>query len=198
MQSLTLTNFTNTKIWDLAVEHQQQHHCGAKPYENLPKLLESLRKYQPTQILEIGTGIGYTAIAMSRTLPEAQITTLEKDPAHAELANQLIAQMGLGQNVNVLEQKAEEYFTTTQNQFDFILFDGFQIHYEFLQYYESHLRGNGILFLANNHLTSKTSDRFFKELFNNKKWLILEQFADTTIVRKIILPNNKLLDNLYK
>ena len=47
------------------------------------------------------------------------------------------------------------------------------------------LKVGGILILGNNHLTSKTSDQFFKELSNVANWQILEKFADTTIAKKL-------------
>jgi hypothetical protein len=47
------------------------------------------------------------------------------------------------------------------------------------------LKKDGILFLANNHLKSKTSDQFFEELEHSGDWEILERFEDTTIAKKI-------------
>lgn len=173
------------KLYQQAVEHQQSHDCSAHPYENGEKLIEAIQKYQPREILEIGTGIGYTASIMAQAAPQSHITTLEKDQDHFNTAKAFIDKNGLSAQVTVLNEQAELWLPQTQKQFDFIFFDGFQIHYEFMRQYERILKPKGILFLGNNHLKSRTSDMFFEELNDPTSWKILEQFAETTVSEKI-------------
>ncbi len=54
-------------------------------------------------ILEIGTLAGYSAINMARALPEdGRLTTIERDPMHAEFARRQIERAGLSEKVRVI------------------------------------------------------------------------------------------------
>jgi predicted O-methyltransferase YrrM len=171
-------------LFTFAKQHIDEHDCSAHPYEHVDKLLETIAQYQPRKILEIGTGVGYTAAAMALSFPEIKIDTMEKDEEHAKTAREFLNKQGLWHQVSVIRDSAETALPLFQSQYDFIFFDGFQIHYEFLPQYKRLIPSGGILFLANNHLKSKTSDQFFAELSNEEDWKILEQFADTTIAQR--------------
>lgn len=172
-------------LFQKAIDHRHEHDCSAYPYEEGEKLVEYVQKFQPNKILEIGTGIGYTASIMSLAIPKAHIITIEKNPEHANMAKQYIQEAGINiEEIGIINEPAEQFLTTLNENHDFIFFDGYQIHYEFLPHYKRLLKNNGILFLANNHLKSRTSDQFFNELQTSGEWTILEQFSDTTIAQK--------------
>jgi predicted O-methyltransferase YrrM len=82
------------------------------------------------RILEIGTLAGYSTIWLARALPadgDAQVTTIEYKPEHAEVARANLARAGLGERVSVrvgaaldvLPQLAQE----ERGPFDFIFID---------------------------------------------------------------------------
>jgi predicted O-methyltransferase YrrM len=169
------------ELYQQAVKHQKDHDCSAYPYELGAKLVDVLERNTPTKILEIGTGMGYTAALMAVHNPRVVIETIEKDSEHAHIARRFLEKQDVGDRVQVVNELAEQYLSSLNSQYDFIFFDGYQIHYEFLPHYERLLKPGGILYLANNHLQSKTSDRFFAELQNGQRWEVVEQFADTTI-----------------
>lgn len=173
------------ELYQQAVAHRIEHDCSAHPYEDYNRLFELVRQSQPKQILEIGTGIGFTAVVMATASSDAKIDTLEKDAEHAKLATKFIKNNNLSEKVTVHNVVAEDFLHTLTTQYDLIFFDGFQIHYEFLPHYERLLTYSGIMIIGNNHLTSKTSDRFFDELKDVTKWQIVEKFADTVVVKKV-------------
>ncbi len=173
------------ELFKQALDHREEHGCSAYPYEEGERLIEILQKHKPVNILEIGTGIGYSTVLMALALPEAKILTVEKDLEHVEFAEQFFSQNGVGDRVVIVGQPAEGYLEDLIDQFDFIVFDGYQIHYEFLPHYERLLKPGGILYLGNNHLKSRTSEKFFTELGNEKNWKILQQFAETTIAQRL-------------
>ena len=72
------------------------------------RLLEILcRSIGASQILEFGTLGGYSTIVMARTLPaDGNLTTLEYDPDHAEVAWDNIERAGLGHLVDIRLGKA--------------------------------------------------------------------------------------------
>ncbi len=173
------------QLFEQAKAHQQEHGCSAHPYENGEKLVAVVNKYHSKRILEIGTGCGYTAAIMALASPGIYIDTLEKDFEHAQYATDFIGQVGVKDRVKIIVAQAEEFLPNLTEPYDLIFFDGYQIHYEFLTQYERLVKDGGILFLANNHLKSKTSDRFFDELLGSPKWKILDRYADTTILLKV-------------
>ncbi len=173
------------KLFDLAVDHRNQHDCSAYPYEDYIKLFEIVEKSKPAKILEIGTGMGFTAVIMQLANPESLVETIEKDQSHCDTAKKFIYDQGLSGRIIVQNEIAELLLPELNPFYDLIFFDGYQIHYEFLPHYLRLLRKGGILVLGNNHLTSKTSDKFFEEIDNITNWEIVDKFNDTIVlVRK--------------
>lgn len=173
------------KLYNSAEKHIAEHQCSAHPYKNGAKLVQYIQNYEPKKVLEIGTGIGFTSVVMALANPKLTIETLEKDLNHAGVAKKYFKDKHVADRISVINDFAETVLPMMQKQVDFIFFDGFQIHYEFLPQYKRLLKRGGILFLANNHLKSKTSDKFFEELNDGKTWKILERFDDTTIAERL-------------
>lgn len=177
-------DFDIAKLYNSAEKHIAEHQCSAHPYKHGAELLRIIAENNSKQVLEIGTGIGYTAVIMTLANPHLKLDTMEKDITHAKVAKKYFKDKKVADRISVINDFAETTLPMMQKLYDLIFFDGFQIHYEFLPQYKRLLKHGGILFLANNHLKSKTSDRFFKELNDPKDWEILEQFDDTTIARR--------------
>lgn len=172
-------------LYKRAVEHRNSHDCSAYPYEDYQKLFDLVKNIQPDKILEIGTGIGFTAVVMALASPLAKIETIEKDQTHCNDAVKFISDNNLSDRIILRNEIAELLLPELDESYDLIFFDGYQIHYEFLPHYERLLKTGGVLILGNNHLSSKTSDKFFAELEQSGKWEIEDKFADTTIaIRK--------------
>lgn len=182
-----LTSMNLQSLFEQAVTHQQEHNCSAHPYENYQKLSDIITTYRPEKILEIGTGIGFTAVVMALASPQAMLDTIEKDVEHANFAQQFIKSQNLNQRIIIHNAVAEEFLPTLSVSYDLIFFDGYQIHYEFLPHYQRLLSSGGILIVGNNHLNSKTSDRFFTELKDEECWQSLAKFADTIVYKKVSL-----------
>lgn len=172
------------ELFSQALRHRNEHDCSAYPYEDYLKLIAAVNQYQAKQVLEIGTGMGFTSAAMALQSPDIRIDTIEKDPEHVQAARQFHFANGVKNQIAVLEGPAEQIMSSLAGPYDLIFFDGYQIHYEFLPHYARLLKPGGVLFLANNQLNSKTSDHFWDELKNSGNWQILEQFADTTIAQR--------------
>jgi predicted O-methyltransferase YrrM len=76
--------------------------------EGIEVLLQILRLHQPKSILEVGSAIGYSAIRMAETLPEAKIVTLERNEARIEQARANIKKAGLSERITLIEGDALE------------------------------------------------------------------------------------------
>lgn len=76
------------------------------------------------RILEIGTLGGYSAIVMARALPEGgMLTSLEYDPATADVARTNIAGAGLSDKAEVITGAALDTLPTLSGPFDLIFID---------------------------------------------------------------------------
>lgn len=87
-------------------------------------------------VLEIGTFTGYSAIAMAAGLPEGgRITTLEADPAHAELSRRNIAASPHAGRIEVIEGPALDTLAHLDGPFDLVFIDADKVNYD--GYYEA-------------------------------------------------------------
>ncbi|MBO4962349.1 MAG: O-methyltransferase [Clostridia bacterium] len=120
--------------------------------EGLSVLLQAVKDKQPTNILEIGTATGMSAIAMSLTCPTAHITTieimensfLESQKNFKEFKMQDKISGVLGDSLQVLENIEGEY--------DFVFLDGSKSKYKkCLELIEPRLK-KGAIVVADNVL----------------------------------------------
>ncbi|HOF32839.1 MAG TPA: O-methyltransferase [Spirochaetota bacterium] len=68
-----------------------------------------IRSKKPSLIIEIGTFLGYSAVAMADAMPEnCRIITIEKNETNAETAKSYFADYGYSDKVNLLCGKASD------------------------------------------------------------------------------------------
>ena len=81
---------------------------------------------RPGRVLEIGTAVGYSAIAIGRALGQTggRLTTIEIDPDLARTAGENIAEAGLADVVEVVNEDANATVSRLSDTFGLILQDG--------------------------------------------------------------------------
>ncbi|MCM1157078.1 MAG: O-methyltransferase [Bacteroidales bacterium] len=88
---------------------------------------------KPVRILEVGTAVGFSAIYMSRFLPEqGHITTIEKWEPRIARAKENFKRTGTEDRITLLEGDAADILKDMQGSFDFIFMDaakGQYIHF---------------------------------------------------------------------
>ena len=109
--------------------------------EDILSLLIDLTK--PDKILELGTAHGYSALFFAKKLPEARITTIERNPAmivyaEAEFAKRKEGEridMRIGDAGEILSGLVDELKDAHESEkFDFVFIDAAKSHYkEFLE-----------------------------------------------------------------
>lgn len=120
------------------------------------KLLSLMaRATQARRILEIGTLGGYSTIWLARALPPGgRLTTLERDPKHAEVARANIARAGFGDNVEVVLGPAREtlqrLIDAAVPPYDFIFIDADKTGYPEYFLLALRLARPGTLIVADN------------------------------------------------
>ncbi|MPM51523.1 putative O-methyltransferase/MSMEI 4947 [bioreactor metagenome] len=145
------------------------------------------------KLLEIGTLAGYSAISLIRAAGEdAKLITIEKEAKHCEFAKNKIKQVGLDNQIEVVNANALSYLQTYKPDFlfDFIFIDADKSrYYKYLNVLTPFLRTGG-LFVADNAFAfgflldaapEKNPDNF-KSLLNYHKHLLSLENYFTTLV----------------
>ncbi len=79
---------------------------------------------RPVRVLEVGTAVGFSAIFMSRYIPEeGHITTIENWEPRIRKAKENLIRAGVGNRITLLEGDATEVLKTLEGGFDFIFMD---------------------------------------------------------------------------
>ncbi len=97
--------------------------------ENLLRLLLTLAK--PGRILEIGTAVGYSTLVLAESAPDADIITIEKDPARVQRAALHFSRAGVLDRIVQKQGDAGEILKDLAREevFDFIFLDGAKAQY---------------------------------------------------------------------
>lgn len=109
-------------------KHREEHGASCEVYPSSPakgQFLELLiTAVSASRVLEVGCGLGYTALRMARQLPAGGLVeTVEKDPKHASLALKNFEKAGAENRIKVLEGHAESILPELQGPYDLVLED---------------------------------------------------------------------------
>lgn len=113
-------------------------------------LLETVRKKQPSKILEIGVNLGLSGIAMLLNCKSSSLTGIEIDEGKIALAKKNYKQFGVDKRAKIFQGDASEIIPVLTGEYDFIFLDGPKGHYfEYLPNLLAVLKAGGILFADN-------------------------------------------------
>jgi len=76
------------------------HHIPIIELTGSEVLLSLLSLQRPKRILELGTAIGYSAIRMAKALPDAHITTVERNPKRYAEAKEFISRSDFADRID--------------------------------------------------------------------------------------------------
>lgn len=92
----------------------------------------------PRRILEIGTAHGYSSLFFAKKLPDAHITTIERNPVMVEAARAEFASRKEGERINfrvgdaqeILDELVSRFAESDESEkFDFVFIDAAKSHY---------------------------------------------------------------------
>lgn len=113
-------------------------------------LKELILKYQPENILEIGTAIGFSGSLMLLLSKSSKLITIEKSDEAIEIANQNFKALSLSNRVEVLKGDATEIIKTLKTKFNFIFLDGPKAQYIYqLPFLLNLISDNGVILVDN-------------------------------------------------
>jgi predicted O-methyltransferase YrrM len=104
-------------------EHRWSHGCQLVPSSEGPWLGVLARGLGALRILEVGTGLGYSALCMAWGARVAIIDTIEHDPVHAAAAAAMADEKGFGSRLTVYQGSAARVLPTLHEGYDLAYFD---------------------------------------------------------------------------
>ena len=88
-----------------------------------------LQTMQPKSILEIGTAIGFSALLMAEQVPDARITTIDRNEEMIGFAKENFARFDQRDQINLLEGDAVDLLEHIEQRFDLIFMDSAKSKY---------------------------------------------------------------------
>lgn len=142
--------------------------------EGLSFLLKTIRENNFSEILELGTAVGYSAMQMANLGPHIHVDTIEKNDDMYEKAINNIKDNGFDKQICVYHMPIE-YFKTDK-KYDLIFVDAAKAQYgKYLEMFVDNLKDNGKMFFDNmvfHGLIYKIEDIESKSLKNLVKKIV--------------------------
>lgn len=148
--------------------------------EGLDFLEKLLLENKAKSLLEIGTAIGYSAIALSLSAPNLKITSIERDKLMYEKALDNIKNFNLTDKIKLINNDALE--VNLDEKFDVIFIDAAKAQYiKFFEKYKLLLNKGGIIVTDNLNFHNIN----FEEASKNVKRILLKLKAFKEYVTNI-------------
>lgn len=161
--------------------YAEEHHVPIMQLPAIDALLQLLRIQKPSNIFEIGTAIGYSALRMAIALPECNIVTVERDHERVEAAKQFIARSEVANRITIIESDALEVDVEQfKSTFDAVFIDAAKgQNMRFFEMYSPLVPSGGVLYIDNMYMHG-LSDLDIKEVPRRKRTMIrnLKAFTD--------------------
>jgi predicted O-methyltransferase YrrM len=120
-------------------------------------ITEIIKKYNPKNILEVGTLYGYSAILMATTAAdtlqagEGKVVTIEIDRSVADIARKNVADAGLSEKINLIVGDALQVIPKLDLKFDLLFLDAAKDEYlKYLKLAEDKALNKGAVIVADN------------------------------------------------
>ena len=116
-------------LYEKSTAHRKEHgesRCSVYPSSpnSAPMWALLVAMVGARRFLEIGCGLGYTAVLMAEGGGEdCHVDTVENEPLHADLAEQELVGRGLQQRVTVLRGEATDILPTLTEAYDIVFVD---------------------------------------------------------------------------
>ena len=134
--------------YKIFADYCRENYCPISRPKTAELLKVYTKTYNPANILEIGTAIGYSGAVMLDNC-NGNLTTIEKDANMCKLAKEHFKALGLENRVNVLEGDAGEILQNLLHEnkkFDFVFLDGPKSQYiKYFEYIDKMLNTGGVL-----------------------------------------------------
>ncbi|WP_243290646.1 O-methyltransferase [Bacillus sp. FJAT-47783] len=157
-------------------------------------MLSILKLHQPHHILEIGTAIGYSAIRMVKSLPDAKVVTVERDQERYEEAIRNIQNAKLENKITTLYGDAFDLIEDIKKHgpYDVLFIDAAKGQYQrFFESFEPLLSVKAVIITDNvlfkglvveENIESKRIRSLVRKIKQYNEWLMNHPHYETTII----------------
>jgi predicted O-methyltransferase YrrM len=158
-----------------------------------------LADLQPRKIVEIGTLTGLSALYMLESLQEGgKLWTLEKSPAHAQMASEVLASYIANKSCQLLVGDAREKLNeiVTEGPFDAVFIDGNKAAYlDYFNWAVANARIGGLIVADNVFLAGAVWGDQTQQKFNDKQIGAVNEMNrlahNSANLRSVILPTEE-------
>nr|WP_279326586.1 O-methyltransferase [Bacillus kexueae] len=174
--------------------YANEHNVPIMEKTAISVMLSILKLHRPKHILEIGTAIAYSAIRMAKSLPEANIVTVERDETRYKQAILNIERSETRDRIIPLYGDAFELTEEIQQHapYDALFIDAAKGQYQrFFELFEPLLSENAIIItdnvlfkglVAEEEIESKRIRSLVKKIRHYNEWLMNHPDYETTII----------------
>ncbi len=129
------THHKNEPFFETLRAYAEENHIYILKPQVERFLVTFLSAVKPKRILEVGTAIGYSSLLMLSALPDAEITTIERDETVLLMAKENIKKRGAEHKIHTIFGDATEVLETLGGTYDFAFLDAakgqYKTHFEF-------------------------------------------------------------------
>jgi predicted O-methyltransferase YrrM len=151
-------------------------------------ITEIIKKYNPKNILEVGTLYGYSAILMAAAAAadmrhaEGKVATIEIDRSVADIARKIIDDAGLSEKINVIVGNALEIIPKLDLKFDLLFLDAAKDEYlTYVKLAEDKALNKGAVIIADNVEVSKNEMLDYLEYVRSSGGIYKSETIETTL-----------------
>jgi predicted O-methyltransferase YrrM len=148
-------------------------------------ITEIIKKYNPKNILEVGTLYGYSAILMAAAdilQADGKVVTIEIDRSVADIARKNIDDAGLSGKINVIVGDALEVIPRLDLKFDLLFLDAAKNEYlTYLKLAEDKALNKGAVIVADNVEVSKNEMQDYLEYVRSSGGIYKSETIETTL-----------------
>ncbi len=131
-------------------QYAQEHNVPIIQKESIAFLMKFIKANNVVNILEIGSGIGYSAILMASSSPLVKVTTIERDEVRYMECLKNVKKCEFDKKVNVVFQDALEVNLSDENKYDLIFIDAAKGQYtKFFEKFKYFLADGGVIITDN-------------------------------------------------
>lgn len=151
-----------------------------------------LQVVRPAKILEVGTAIGYSSLLMLSCLPDAEITTIERDETVLKMARENIEKRGAKAQIRCIYGDASEVLENLGGTYDFAFLDAakgqYQTHFQMVL---SKMKPGGVIvtddvlymgMTATDTLATKKHDTITRRLREFLEYICKDKRFETVIL----------------
>jgi len=130
-------------------EYASLHNVPIIEKDSIAFIMKYIKANQITNILEIGSAIGYSSILMASVAPQVTVTTIEKDNGRYMECLKNVKKCNFEQKINVVFQDALEV-NLSNVKYDLIFIDAAKGQYiNFFEKFKYFLSDNGVIITDN-------------------------------------------------